>query len=185
MDAAKRKQQARWLRVSRKVHRVTGLLLFIFFLVMGITGLLLGWKKQTGLLPATAKGTSVNVAEWLPVDSLKKRAHAYVQDSISADLSLQLDRIDFRPQKGSVKFLYADHYWEVQLDCTNGQLLHIGRRNSDIIEQIHDGSLADRAAGTGNDGIKLFYTTVMGLGMVVFSLTGFWLWYGPKRMRKH
>ena len=186
MDAAfKRKKQAKLIRVSRKVHRFTGLMLFIFFLLIGITGLLLGWKKQTGLLPATAKGISANASAWLPVDHLKQKANTYLQDSIKEKLSLELDRIDIRPQKGIAKFVYADHFWEVQLDCTDGSLLHFGKRNSDIIEQIHDASLADRATGTGNDFIKLFYTTVMGLAVIIFSLTGFWLWYGPKRMRHH
>lgn len=40
-----RQRQAKLLRVFRKVHRATGALLFIFFFIVAITGLLLGWKK--------------------------------------------------------------------------------------------------------------------------------------------
>ena len=29
------------------------------------------------------------------------------------------------------------------------------------------------------------YTTTMKLALVTFTITGFWLWYGPKRMRRN
>lgn len=183
MDGVKRKKQARLIRMSRKIHRYTGLALALFFLVVGCTGLLLGWKKQAHLLPPTAKGVSVQEAQWLPVDSLSKKAHRYLLDSIDAHLSLQLDRIDIRPDKGIAKYIYTDHYWEVQIDCTNAALLSIGKRNSDFLEHLHDFSLFDREIKTGGDVIKLIYTSVMGLSVIVFTLTGFWLWYGPKRMK--
>jgi len=44
-ESNKRKSQAKTLRVFRKVHRTTGAFLFIFFFIISITGLLLGWKK--------------------------------------------------------------------------------------------------------------------------------------------
>jgi uncharacterized iron-regulated membrane protein len=34
------------------------------------------------------------------------------------------------------------------------------------------------------DWIKLIYNTIMGLALILFTVTGFWLWYGPKRMRR-
>ncbi|MEO0002203.1 MAG: hypothetical protein RL766_2249, partial [Bacteroidota bacterium] len=40
-----RQGQAKILRIFRKVHRLTGAFLFIFFFVVSVTGLLLGWKK--------------------------------------------------------------------------------------------------------------------------------------------
>ena len=172
------------IRIFRKLHRYTGLALFVFFLLMGITGGLLGWKKQVPLLPPTAKGASAQAADWLPMDSLQKKAHVYLQQSVNEPLSLELDRIDVRPDKGIAKFVYAHHYWEVQLDCTTAGLLSIGRRHSDLMEHLHDFSFFDRGLQTGNDVIKLIYTTIMALAVIVFSITGFWLWYGPKRMKQ-
>lgn len=171
------------LRDFRKIHRWTGLALFVFFLLIGVTGLLLGWKKEVPLLPPTAKGASATATDWLPVDSLTSIANAYVMDSIGAHLSLAIDRIDIRPDKGIAKFLYANHYWEVQLDCTTAAVLSVGKRHSDFLEHLHDFSFFDREIKTGNDIIKLIYTTLMGLSVIVFSITGFWLWYGPKRMK--
>ena len=184
MDGLKRKKQARLIRISRKIHRYTGLTLAIFFLIIGTTGLLLGWKKQATLLPPTAKGASAEAGAWLPVHQLTQKAHGYLQDSLGRNLSLELDRIDIRPDKGIAKYVYVDHYCEVQVDCTNAGLLSIGKRNSDFLEHLHDFSLFDREIKTGGDVIKLFYTSIMGLSVIVFTLTGFWLWYGPKQMKQ-
>ncbi|MGI8600368.1 MAG: PepSY domain-containing protein [Chitinophagaceae bacterium] len=185
MDAAKRKRQAKWIRQFRKIHRFTGIFLFAFFLLIGITGLLLGWKKQIGFLPGTAKGISSNAADWLPLESLKTKATAYLIDSVDGNLSTKLDRIDVRPDKGIAKMIYADHYFELQLDCTTGYIIKTGERNSDFIEHLHDFSIFDREIKTGTDIIKLIYTSIMGLAVITFSITGFWLWYGPKRMKHY
>ena len=182
-----RKQQAKTLRVIRKIHRITGVLLFLFFFIVGLTGILLGWKKHSGnlLLPKTYSGVSKNPYDWLSIDSLQKKAVKLLKDSCGESLSSDLDRIDFRPDKGSVKFIFVDHYWEIQLDATTGQLLNIGRRNSDLIERIHDGSIVDLSFSSNKGLFKVIYTSIMGLALIIFTVTGFWLWYGPKLMRKN
>ncbi len=186
-ENTQRKQQAKLLRVFRKIHRTTGACLFIFFFIVSVTGLLLGWKKHSGGLiqPKSYQGTSTNLEDWLPIDSLYKNACKILHDSISPDLSLDLERIDIRKDKGMAKFIFTEKFWGIQLDGTTGKLLHIERRRSDVIEKIHDGSILDHYVGTSNGQIKLVYTTIMGLALFVFTITGFWLWYGPKRMRKN
>ncbi len=181
-----RQRQARILRIFRKVHRALGASLFLFFFIVAVTGLLLGWKKHSGgiLLSPTYKGSSSDLGEWLPLDSLHQLACAYLRDSISPALSTDLDRIDIRKEKGTVKFVFSGHYWGLQLDGANGRLLHKERRVSDAIEHIHDGSILDRYLGTANGQIKLGYTSVIGVALLLFTITGFWLWYGPKRMRQ-
>lgn len=182
----KRKRQAAILRNFRKVHRITGACLFVFFFFVAFTGLLLGWKKHSGglILPKSYKGTSSELKDWISIDSLHKIACAVLHDSVSKDLSLELERIDIRKDKGMVKFVFIDHYWGIQLDGATGQLLHIERRRSDFIENIHDGSILDYLFDTDKEQIKLVYTSVMGLALITFTVTGFWLWYGPKRMRQ-
>jgi hypothetical protein len=185
MTDSKRKRQAKRLRTFRKVHRTTGAFLFVAFFVVAVTGLLLGWKKHSGglILPESYKGKSANPKDWLPVHTLHENADRIVRERISADMSLELDRIDFRPDKGMVKFVYVADFVGVQLDCTTGELLHIERRRSDMIEQIHDGSILDHYFDTNYGQIKLSYTTITGTALLIFTITGFWLWYGPKRMR--
>jgi len=179
-------RSANLIRVLRKIHRQIAIILFAFFLVISITGLLLGWKKNSAglILPPSSKGISSDLKAWLPFDSLHTIAVKALHDSISPDLSAELERIDARPQKGMVKFVFADDYWEIQVDGTNGNILQVSRRRSDIIENIHDGTILDVLFNTKKDQYKLSYTTIMGLSLLMLTISGFWLWYGPKRLRK-
>ncbi|NOT34714.1 MAG: PepSY domain-containing protein [Candidatus Eisenbacteria bacterium] len=180
-----RETYARTLRIARTIHRTTGVALFVLFALVATSGLMLGWKKHTGgvLLAKSHRGTTTDPARWLPIHELHDRAVAVARDSISPTMSLRLDRIDIRPDKGMVKFVFAKGYWGVQLDCATGEVLHIERRRSDFIEDLHDGSILDDLLGTSNEQIKLGYTSLMGLALLTFTVTGFWLWYGPRRMR--
>src|SRR5688572_19259202 len=178
------KKQARWIRRLRWLHRKIAIFLFVFFFIISVTGVLLGIKKKTGLLAPTQKGASSDPANWISMDSLKKNAISYLRDSVSPDLSPELDRIDIRPGKGIAKFVFVNHYQGLQLDCTTGKLLLIEKRKSDFIENIHDGSILDRIFGTGDEEVKVSYTVVMGVSLLLLVLSGFWLWYGPKRLRK-
>jgi uncharacterized iron-regulated membrane protein len=184
-DSTSRQKQAKVLRVFRKVHRTTGALLFAFFFFVSVTGLLLGWKKNSaGLIMAKSyKGTSTDLKDWLSIDSLHTNATKIFRDSISGTLSMELDRIDVRQDKGMVKFVFINGFWGIQLDGATGQLLHIERRRSDFIEKVHDGSILDYYFNTSNGEVKLLYTSIMGTALLIFTITGFWLWYGPKRMR--
>lgn len=169
-------------RLYRKLHKWVAVPLFAFMFLMGLTGLLLGWKKHTGLLPPTAKGGSSEAAAWLHVDSLQRIAQAYAADSLHK--STAIERIDIRPKKGIAKIVFADHFSELQLDCSTGEILSVNARYSDILEKIHDGSILDFYFQTSNEQVKLTYTTAVSSSLLLLSFTGFWLWYNPKRIRK-
>ena len=181
-----KKNHAKTLRIVRKIHRTTGVLLFVFFFIIGITGLILGWKKNSNglILPKSEEGTSTQLSNWLPLDQLQDIAFKTLLDSIDKNIDLNLQRIDARPEKGMIKFVFDNHYWGVQLDGATGDLLAITKRRSDFFENIHDGSILDIIFGTKGEIIKLIYTTIMGSALLIFTITGFWLWYGPKRMKK-
>lgn len=178
------KQQARWIRWLRWLHRKVAICTFVFFLVMSVTGVLLGIKKQTGLLAPTQKGVSSDLSTWVSLDSLHNNAVRYLHDSVSSALSPTIDRIDIRPDKGIIKFTFKEHFKGLQLDGTTGELLAVETRKSDFIEKLHDGSMLDKVFGTGGDQSKMVYTLVMGASLCMLVLSGFWLWYGPKRLRK-
>lgn len=184
MNESKRKRQAKVLRTFRKVHRTTGAILFLFFFLVSVTGLLLGWKKNSfGLiLPKSYQGKSTNPQDWLPVSVLQDKANSIAREQFSGDFSLEIERIDFRPDKGMVKFVYVQDYRGIQIDCTTGELLHLEIRRADFIENVHDGSVLDFIFGTGGI-FKLIYTSIMGFALLTFTITGFWLWFGPKRMK--
>ena len=179
-------KSANLIRTFRKIHRQIAIFLFVLFFIISITGLLLGWKKNSfGIIQAaTSKGISSDLKTWLPIDSLQTIAINTLHDSISPNLSTELERIDARPSKGILKFVFLDDYWEVQLDGATGKVMNINRRRSDIIENIHDGTILDVLFNTKNDQFKLSYTSIMGLALLMLTLSGFWLWYGPKKLRK-
>ncbi len=149
--------------------------------LIGATGLLLGWKKQVGLLPKTAKGTTENSVRWISLDSLQRVAAHYARQH---QLSTEIDRIDIRPQKGIAKIVFARHFTELQLDCTTAEILSVSTRRSDFIEKIHDGSILDYWIGADGEHVKLTYTTAASLGLLLLSFSGFWLWYNPIRLRR-
>lgn len=132
----------------------------------------------------TAQGTTADLTKWLPMDSLLAISNQALHNRIDPSLSLTTDRLDIRQNKGVVKIVYKDHFWGVQVDGATGKVLQIGKRNSDLIENIHDGSILDSYFNTSNGQIKLVYTTIMGIALLTFTITGFWLWYGPKRMKR-
>ncbi|WP_321368707.1 PepSY-associated TM helix domain-containing protein [uncultured Draconibacterium sp.] len=179
-------KQAHFLRNIRKIHRITGVILFVAFVFMSLSGLLLGWKKNSGgiIQANSSTGTSTELRDWLPIDSLNTIAFQVYHDSISATRIPELDRIDVRQNKGMVKFVFEEGYWGIQLDGATGELLQIERRWSDLIENVHDGSVLDHWFRT-DGGLKLVYSSITGLALLMFSITGFWLWYGPKRMKKN
>ncbi|MCB0442676.1 MAG: PepSY domain-containing protein [Flavobacterium sp.] len=182
----KRKNQAKQLRFFRKVHRTTGVLLFVFFFIVAVTGFLLGIKKHSGgiILPESKNGTTKELSSFLPLDSLQKNAQQYIKNYLNNSNFNEIDRIDVRPEKGMVKFTFKSNFYEVQLDGATGNLLQIDLRRSDVIEKIHDGSIVDYYLGLESGVFKLIYTIVMSFALMLFTITGFWLWYGPKRMRK-
>ncbi len=167
----------RSLRSFRKYHKYVGIVLALFLFISAVTGLLLGWKKDADWIqPPTQKGVEAGLANWMPLDELA----AIAQEAFSEahpEQNAAIDRLDVRPDKGIVKVLFLHGWWEVQLDGRQGTVLSIARRHSDWIEALHDGSLI-------GDRFKLVSMNLLGMGLVLMVLTGLWLWYGPKRVRK-
>ena len=177
-----RQKQAQTLRWTRKIHRWTGLSLLVFFILIALSGILLGWKKnsQGYILPDTMKGQTAELNDWLSINRLSQLALAAAEDLKQPTI----DRIDIRPDKGVAKFTFTDSYLEIQIDGATGQVLQSALRRSDWIEQLHDGSIVDLTFGWKAGFFKLIYTSLMGLALLTFAATGFWLWYGPKKMKK-
>jgi uncharacterized iron-regulated membrane protein len=178
-----RKRQARTLRITRRIHRWMGATLFLLFLLVSLSGLLLGWKKNAAdlIMPPTQKGSTHSTNGWIPLDSLA--SIAIQQMGAINNEEWTIDRMDVRPEKGIVKIIFQQGHWETQLDGSSGKVLSVGKRHSDWIEHLHDGSLFDLWLDTHF--IKLLFTSVSGIALLTFTITGFWLWYGPKVMRKY
>jgi uncharacterized iron-regulated membrane protein len=171
----------RSLRVLRELHRYLGVPLALFVIVNAFTGLLLGWKKEsTTLQPPTARGTSPHLAEWRSLDAVGRTAEAALAAHLAPRAGTELprlDRMDVRPERGVVKVLFKPGVWEVQVDPATLAVHSVARRHSDWIEALHDGSLF-------GESFKQALTSMLALGLIALSVSGVWLWYGPRRLRR-
>lgn len=171
------------MRTVRRIHRLTASFLSVALLIVAISGILLGWKKNSNgyLHPDSHQGTTTDFARWLPLDSLRTIAITTLHENGREGLSEEIDRIDIRPDYGMVKFVFAHHYQGVQLDGATGAVLHVEHRRSDVVEDIHDMSIIDKLLGVEGEIFKLIYTSFTGLSLVLFTVTGIWLRYRPKK----
>lgn len=169
----------------RKIHRAAAAFLAVVFVTVAVTGLLLGWKKNSNgyIHPDSYQGSTPDLRDWLPLDSLKTIALQVLRDSINPGLRTEIDRIDARPEKGMVKFIFEHHYNGIQLDAATGRVLHMERRRSDLIEDIHDGSVFDKLLGLPGEQIKLVYTSLSGVSLLIFTITGLWIWLHSRKKR--
>jgi len=171
--------KAKNLRRLRRFHRWLGIPLILFFFLIGITSILLAWKKKAELLPPTLssqreKGTWILPSDMVNLGALEMERRG---------LDPEVDRIDIRPDKGIAKITFKRHFTEVQVDGYTGKVLSVETRHSDWIEKVHDGSIIDFYT-SGEEGAKLTYSTLLSFGMILLAGTGFYLWYYPKILRK-
>lgn len=166
----------RSLRKFRSLHKWIGVVLGVFMVIMAITGLVLGWKKNVDILqPPTREGQSSNMNEWIGFQAVADNA-IKAMESVGIYGAI-IDRMDVRPKDGIIKVQFDQGYWEAQVDATTGGVLSLGRRHADWIEKVHDGSIV-------TDTFKLLYTNATGAGLTVLALSGMWLWLGPRLVRR-
>lgn len=151
-------------------------MLSLLILTSAITGILLSLKKDVEFLqPASRPAKVVPLEDWLHLNDLAERGRTALDDSLQTG-KVNIDRLDVRPEKGLVKIRFEND-WEVQVEGSSGKILHVGKRNADWIERIHDGSIISHS-------FKLISMNLLGFGVIFLVLTGFWLWYGPKLVKR-
>ncbi|OOG72795.1 PepSY-associated TM helix domain-containing protein [Algoriphagus sp. A40] len=179
MTEPKVQSKVKSLRWLRSLHKWLGIPLIIFFFLIGITSILLAWKKKAELLPPTLE-TKIQQGNWISPAEMVSIAEA---EMAKIGESTEVDRIDIRPDKGVAKVTFKTHFTEVQLDGFSGEVLSIETRHSDWIEKVHDGSIVDFYLG-GDEATKLTYSTLTALGLILMGISGFYLWYFPKVIRR-
>jgi len=166
------------LRSFRVWHRYLGIILLVLILISSVTGILLAWKKNVEIIqPSTQKGESKDLSSFKSIEELSEIAFAELIKKYPTQSNNSVDRLDVRPSKGIVKVLFEEGNWEVQVDGTTGEVKSIAKRHSDWIESLHDGSII-------SDFFKLLSMNILGFGLIIMLITGFWLWYAPRLVRK-
>jgi uncharacterized iron-regulated membrane protein len=129
-------EKKRIKKSMRTIHIWVSLIVILPLIVVSTTGLILMLKKQLDWVqPLSRIGATqtftlspneiLNACKLEPLTGITEWAH--------------IDRLDIRPNKGIIK-VQGPNSIEVQLDATTGSILHIQKRNSDFIENLHDGS---------------------------------------------
>ena len=175
------------LRAARKGHRKVAAALFVFFLIISLTGVLLGWKNllSTEIYKGGSKqmmAGSGSVKSWLPLDSLKQLAIIALQQKLPAAGNAGVERMDARMDKGTIRFSFRNEY-NVQLNAMTGELQSIGKKAPEWITHLHDGEIMNDLFNIKNGAPEYIYTSIMGLALFFLTMTGFWMWFRPKQIR--
>jgi uncharacterized iron-regulated membrane protein len=173
---------ARNTRIHRRIHKVVSITLVVFLLIIGVTAILLALKKEIKLIPKTQTTKVENPRDWISLEQMINIGQIFMRDSIGK--SNLIDRVDVRPDKGIAKIVFKKHFTEIQIDGFSGEILSVNQRNSDLVEKIHDGSILDFLMDSDAENSKIIYSTVTSLGLIFLCITGFYLWYNPRKMKK-
>ncbi len=164
-------------KTNRKIHKWASIVIALPLLVVFGTGILLLVKKEFSVIqPPTARGeTNIPSVSFHQVLSVSKTVE---QAQISG--WEDIDRLDVRPNKGIIK-IRSHNRMEIQIDSRSGQVLHVAKRRSDLIESIHDGTFFQKSA-------NLWLMLPVAITALVMSITGIIMFFIPylkkKRARK-
>ena len=154
----------------RKIHHWGSLAIMLQMGLIIIAGLLLMLKKEIEWIqPSTVRGVERSAVPVQTIDALFETASSI--EELELDDWRNLDRVDFKPGKGVVKFVAANQ-WEAQIDTSTGEILQVSYRRSDIIESLHDGSFFA-------DWVKLYIFFPSGVVLFVLWATGIYLFFLP------
>lgn len=164
----------RLLVLARKIHYWSTLFIALPILLVLVTGLLLQVKKQWAWVqPEEQLGT--------PTDSPITLGDAVSLMQSDENVAIQgwddIDRFDVRPSKGMMKIRLHDGR-EVQMDLSDGSILQIDYRRTDLIESLHDGSWF------GGDVSKLGLFLPASIILLGMWLTGIWMFWAPIPIRR-
>jgi uncharacterized iron-regulated membrane protein len=174
------------LRTSRTWHRKVASVLNLFFFFIACTAILLAFKDSfvTKIYKSDAKQkANTSVAEWLPLDSLKSIATVAFAQKVPNEKNAKATNMNAVFDKGYVRFTFAKIY-NVQVNAATGELQNVEKKAPDWILKLHDGEIVSDFFGLKNIPSKTIYTTMMGLALLFLTLSGFWMWFRPKQIRK-
>ncbi len=166
-------------RFYRRFHKFIAVPMLFFMLLLGSTGLLLTWKAELKLKPPSLKSAFANQS-LVSLSVIEQNAIRYAD---SLQISSVINRIDYRPAKGIAKIRFEHHFTELQIDCYTGKVISVKQRTDNLIEMIHDGSIIDYLFKNKSENVKLVYSTITSLGLILLAFSGFWLWLKPKQIK--
>jgi len=169
---------------SRLLHRKIASVLFIFFFFISITGALLGWKSifTETIFENKEIKAETSMKKWMALDSLESIAIIALNEKTNNKFE-HAKNIQIKPSKGSISFSFKKNY-TIQIDGATGETIRIEHKNAEFIQDLHDGALIDELFDSKMGISKKIYTTIMGLALLLLTLSGFWMWFKPKQIKQ-
>ena len=127
--------QIKWGKLLRKFHFWGAIVIFIPVVIVIATGILLQVKRESAWQPPTAIGQGIEPT--LSFDEIVNAATEAPEAGIGG--WEDVNRLQVLAEKGIIK-VRGENGWEVQVDHQTGDVLQVGYRWVNIVEEMHDGS---------------------------------------------
>jgi uncharacterized iron-regulated membrane protein len=173
------------LQQFRNLHKKFASVLFVFFFLIGLTGSLLSFKSAfTKVIFENKQISGENkLAAILPLDSLETIATSTLNEKASTSFK-KSEKVEIKLSKGTVIFYYKDAY-SIQVNGASGAPILIEKKFGGIIQDIHDGAIVDSLLTNKLSLSKKVYSIIMGLSLLLLTITGTYMWYKPKMIKKN
>ena len=173
------------LQQCRNLHKKFASVLFVFFFLIGLTGSLLSFKSaftkvifENKEISGESKLTAI-----LPLDSLETIATSTLNEKANTKFK-KSEKVEIKIAKGTVLFYYKDAY-SIQVNGASGAPVLIEKKFGGIIQDIHDGAILDSLFANKLSLSKKVYSIIMGLSLLLLTITGTYMWYKPKMIKKN
>lgn len=172
------------LQRFRNLHKKFASVLFVFFFIIGFTGSLLAFKSffTKTIFENKQVKAEASLLHFLPIDSLEKAAVFAINEKAGTAFK-KSEKVEIKISKGTILFYFKDGY-SIQLNGETGMPLLVEKKYGGIIQDIHDGAILDSSIVNSFSGFKKGYSLIMGLSLLLLTITGTYLWYKPKMIKK-
>jgi uncharacterized iron-regulated membrane protein len=156
----------------RSTHRWIGIIGALFLLVIAATGFLLATKDTFGWVkPKTHSGAEITgLHEVVSMDDAARAAFSLKIPEIRT--YLDIERIDYRPEKNVFKVVSLKGYHEVQVCGRTGKVLNVAKRVDQIAEDIHDFSFFAEE-------LHLYGLPFIAIILLALSISGITIFFVP------
>jgi uncharacterized iron-regulated membrane protein len=177
--AFKVRRSASGLRFHRELHAATGIWIFLIFMAVSFSGVVIAWPQTMGLNSGALAPRQVPRVEVLPVKRLGATEAVIAATAVAPDLKLRSITIPRRPdQPLMVNYLSHGAVNATMLFDPYGNKIIATRDNSEHflawMRPVHDGTL---------NGVWRFLVFLSGLVPSLFIVTGLIMWW-KKRQRR-
>ena len=173
------------LQKFRSLHNKFASVLFFFFFCIGLTGSLLSFKSAFTKVIYENKTISAEskIANLLALDSLESIATSLLNEKANKNFK-KSEKAEIKISKGTVLFYYKEAY-TVQLNGASGEPILIEKKFGGVIQDIHDGAILDSLLINKFSISKKVYSIIMGLSLLLLTITGTYMWYKPLLIKKN